>query len=90
MDSGNLAWLMISTALVLVMTPGLAFFYGGLVKAKSVVSMMMMSFGGLVLTAVLWVLYGFAMTAVDNPLAFAGNPFGDLGLVADDLRRPDG
>ncbi|WP_105565064.1 ammonium transporter [Microbacterium halophytorum] len=81
MDSGNLAWLMIATALVLLMTPGVAFFYGGLVKAKSVVSMMMMSFGGLALTAVLWVLYGFAMTAVDSPFAFAGNPFADLGLV---------
>ena len=43
------------------MTPGLAFFYGGLVKAKSVISMMMMSFGAMGLIGVLWVLYGYAI-----------------------------
>ena len=51
MDTGSIAWAIIATALVLFMTPGVAFFYGGLVKAKSVVSMMMMSFGALGLTA---------------------------------------
>jgi ammonia channel protein AmtB len=55
------------------MTPGLAFFYGGLVKAKSVVSMMMMSFGSLALIGVLWILYGFSMSAVSAPTDFAGN-----------------
>jgi len=81
MDSGNLAWSVAATALVLFMTPGVAFFYGGLVKAKSVVSMMMMSFGSLALVGVLWVLYGFNMSAVDSPWAFAGNPFSDFGLA---------
>ena len=61
MDQGNTAFLLISAALVLLMTPGLAFFYGGLVKAKSVVSMMMLSFGALGLIGVLWVLYGYAI-----------------------------
>jgi len=61
MDSGNTAFLLIAAALVLLMTPGLAFFYGGLVKAKSVISMMMMSFGALGLIGVLWVLYGYAI-----------------------------
>ncbi len=61
MDQGNTAFLLIAAALVLLMTPGLAFFYGGLVKAKSVISMMMMSFGALGLIAVLWVLYGYAI-----------------------------
>jgi hypothetical protein len=60
------AWLLLSAALVLFMTPGLAFFYGGLVKAKSVVSMMMLSFGAMGLVAVLWVLYGFNMSFVDG------------------------
>ncbi len=55
------AWLLLTAALVLFMTPGLAFFYGGLVKASSVVSMMMLSFGAMGLVAVLWVLYGFNM-----------------------------
>jgi Amt family ammonium transporter len=61
MDQGNTAFVLITAALVLLMTPGLAFFYGGLVKAKSVVSMMMMSFGAIGLIAVLWVLYGYAI-----------------------------
>lgn len=61
MDQGNTAFLLIAAALVLLMTPGLAFFYGGLVKAKSVISMMMMSFGALGLIGVLWVLYGYAV-----------------------------
>ena len=49
-------WLMVGAALVLIMTPGVAFFYGGMVKAKSVISMMMMSFGAIALVAVLWVI----------------------------------
>ncbi len=62
MDQGNTAFVLFSAAFVLLMTPGLAFFYGGLVKAKSVVSMMMLSFGSLGLVAVLWILYGYAIT----------------------------
>ncbi|GMM94640.1 MULTISPECIES: ammonium transporter [Microbacterium] len=88
MDSGNLAWLITASALVLFMTPGVAFFYGGLVKAKSVVSMMMMSFGAMGLVSVLWILYGFNMSAVESTWAFAGNPFADFGLASassDDL-----
>ncbi len=61
MDQGNTAFLLLAAALVLLMTPGLAFFYGGLVKAKSVISMMMMSFGAIGLIGVLWVVYGYAI-----------------------------
>jgi len=83
MDSGNFAWAIAATALVLFMTPGVAFFYGGLVKAKSVVSMMMMSFGALGLVSVLWILYGFNMSAIGDGNPFlAGNPFSDFGLQA--------
>jgi Amt family ammonium transporter len=83
MDSGNFAWSIAATALVLFMTPGVAFFYGGLVKAKSVVSMMMMSFGALGLVSVLWILYGFNMSAIGDGIPFlAGNPFSDFGLQA--------
>ncbi|MGA7149669.1 MAG: ammonium transporter [Microbacterium sp.] len=71
MDQGNTAFILICAALVLLMTPGLAFFYGGLVKAKSVISMMMLSFGALGLIGVLWVVYGYA-------IAFPGSE----GLVA--------
>lgn len=80
MDTGELAWAITASALVLFMTPGVAFFYGGLVKAKSVVSMMMMSFGALGLISVLWILYGFSMSAVNSPMDFAGNPFADFAL----------
>ena len=82
MDTGSIAWGLTATALVLFMTPGVAFFYGGLVKAKRVVSMMMMSFGALGLISVLWILYGYNMSAVDGPTQFAGNPFSDFGLGA--------
>ncbi|WP_022885174.1 ammonium transporter [Glaciibacter superstes] len=82
MDTGSISWVITATALVLFMTPGVAFFYGGLVKAKSVVSMMMMSFGALGLIGVLWILYGFSMSAVESPWQFAGNPFADFGLGA--------
>lgn len=80
------AWLLLTAALVLFMTPGLAFFYGGLVKASSVVSMMMLSFGAMGLVAVLWVLYGFNMSFVDGTGAdwipeILGNPFSDFGLA---------
>ncbi len=85
MDSGNLAWYITATALVLFMTPGVAFFYGGLVKAKSVVSMMMMSFGAIALIGVLWILYGFNMGTVSpgpgNLIpGVLGNPFADFGM----------
>ncbi|ONI63666.1 ammonia channel protein [Leifsonia sp. ALI-44-B] len=81
MDTGTIAWAITATALVLFMTPGVAFFYGGLVKAKSVVSMMMMSFGALGLISVLWILYGFNMSTVSGAFDFAGNPFSDFGLT---------
>ena len=64
MDTGELAWAITASAMVLLMTPGVAFFYGGLVKAKSVVSMMMMSFGAMGLISV---------RGLDHPLT--GNAF---------------
>src|SRR3954469_21241775 len=78
----NALWLLVAAALVLLMTPGVAFFYGGLVKAKSVISMMMMSFGAIGLIAGLWVLYGYSMSSVTDPTHFAGDPFADFGLAA--------
>ena len=95
MDSGNTAFLLIAAALVLLMTPGLAFFYGGLVKAKSVISMMMMSFGAIGLIGVLWVLYGYAIAfpgAEGTIFAWSVDP-GAFGLnnlleVADDAVYP--
>lgn len=82
MDTGNTAWLLTSAALVLLMTPALAFFYGGLVKAKSVISMMMLSFGALALIGVLWVIYGYAIAFSNQSDSVLGkNYFGIPGLV---------
>ena len=90
MDQGNTTFILFSAALVLLMTPGLAFFYGGMVKAKSVVSMIMLSWGSLGLVGVLWVLYGYAVSfaSSDSP-TYIGIPgwFGidtaSLGLTAE-------
>ena len=89
MDSGNTAFVLICAALVLMMTPALAFFYGGLVQAKSVVSMMMLSFGSLALISLLWVVYGYAISFANpgNPgyvgiPGFIGINLGDIGLEA--------
>ena len=81
--SADNVWLLVATALVIFMTPGVAFFYGGLVKSKSVVSMMMMSFGALGLISVLWVLYGYNMGMLtENGFThWVGNPFSDFGLA---------
>ena len=77
----NSLWLLVAAALVLIMTPGVAFFYGGMVRAKSVISMMMMSFGAMGLIGVLWVLYGYGL-AFGPPLisGWLGNPSGLFGL----------
>ena len=61
LNSGDTAWMLASTALVLLMTPGLAFFYGGMVRTKSVLNMMMMSFITIGIVSVLWVIYGFEL-----------------------------
>jgi ammonium transporter, Amt family len=80
-DSGTTAWILTSAALVLLMTPGLALFYGGMVRAKSVLNMMMMSFGALALVSVLWVLYGYSF-AFGNDIGYGllGDPLEFLGL----------
>ena len=80
-DTGTTAWLMASAALVLLMTPGLAFFYGGMVRAKSVLNMMMMSFGALASIAVVWVLWGYSTSFGDDIFhGLIGNPVQYLGL----------
>jgi Amt family ammonium transporter len=65
-NTGNTAWLLASSALVLIMTPGLALFYGGLNRSKSVLNMMMMSFSCIGLVSVLWLIYGFTIAFGTN------------------------
>ncbi|TDV39775.1 ammonium transporter [Actinophytocola oryzae] len=72
---GNTAWLLTSAALVLLMTPGLAFFYGGMVRTKSVLNMLMMCFGALAVVGVIWVIYGYSLTFGDD---VTGGLFGDV------------
>jgi Amt family ammonium transporter len=60
LDTGNTAWVMVSAALVLLMTPGLAFFYGGMVRAKSVLNMLMMNVICMAVVGVLWVAFGYS------------------------------
>ena len=61
MDSGNIAWVLASAALVLFMTPGLAFFYGGMVRSKNVLNMLMMNFWCLLVVPLLWVIVGYSL-----------------------------
>jgi ammonium transporter, Amt family len=77
-DTGNTAWLLASSALVLLMTPGLALFYGGLNRSKSVLNMMMMSFSCIGLISVLWVIYGFSFAFGTNSSAGANNVIGSF------------
>ncbi|MBJ7453214.1 MAG: ammonium transporter [Blastococcus sp.] len=92
-NTGDTAWILTSAALVLLMTPGLALFYGGMVRAKSVLNMMMMSFGALALISVLWVLYGYSVAFGDDVgLGLIGDPsqyFGLKGLM-EDVTSEDG
>jgi len=76
---GDTAWVLASAALVLLMTPGLAFFYGGMVRVKSVLNMLMMSFIAIGIVSVLWVLYGFSIAFDQTGNGFMGG-FGQLGL----------
>jgi Amt family ammonium transporter len=61
-NAADTAWLLISAALVMLMTPGVALFYGGMVRRKSVLSTMMMSFAALAIVGLLWVLYGYSLS----------------------------
>ncbi len=77
LNGGDTAWMLASTALVLLMTPGLALFYGGMVRTKSVLNMMMMSMVTIGIVSVLWVIYGFEIAfghKADSPW------YGGIGL----------
>ena len=75
LDHGDTAWMLISAGLVTLMIPGLALFYGGMVRVKSVLNMMMMSFGALALVFTLWIIFGFSLVF--------GDSVGGRGLIGD-------
>ncbi|MCW5952870.1 MAG: ammonium transporter [Propionibacteriaceae bacterium] len=80
LNSGDTAWVLTSASLVLLMTPGLALFYGGMVRAKSVLNMIMMSFLSIGIVGVLWVLYGYSMSSGTTIGGLIGNPVEYFGL----------
>ncbi|KGM14163.1 ammonium transporter [Cellulomonas bogoriensis] len=91
LDSGLTAWMLVSASLVLLMTPGLALFYGGMVRGKAVLNMMMMSFGAMGLVGVIYVLWGWSMSYGEQ--SFGGlfaNPFEQFGLGGGGVFTPEG
>jgi Amt family ammonium transporter len=82
-DTGDTAWLLAASALVLLMAPGLALFYGGMVRSKSVLNMMMMTFGALAAVTVVWALVGYSLAFGDDLGAgLLGNPTQYAGLTS--------
>jgi len=84
-DKGDTAWMLVSSAFVLLMTPGLAFFYGGMVDKKNVISTMLQSFVALGVVSILWVVVGFSLAFGDSIGGIIGNPltflnFRNVGL----------
>jgi Amt family ammonium transporter len=76
LDTGNTAWMLAAASLVLLMTPALAFFYGGMTRSKSVLNMMMMSFGALAVVGPIWMLWGYSLTFGEPALGgIIGDPF---------------
>jgi ammonium transporter, Amt family len=73
-NSGDTAWMLVATALVLLMTPGLAYFYGGMVNAKNVISTMLQSFIAMSIISVLWVVVGYSLAFGSSVGGFFGNP----------------
>jgi Amt family ammonium transporter len=76
-NTGDTAWLLISTALVMLMTPAVAFFYGGMVRRKNILSTVMMSFSILAMVSILWVLYGYTLSFGPD----AGGVIGNLSWI---------
>ncbi len=92
LNSGDTSWVLASTALVLLMTPGLAFFYGGMVRAKSVLNMIMMSMITIGIVSVLWVIYGFelAFGYKANSPWYGNISFSGLGGMVNDFTNNGG
>ena len=90
MDTGHIAWMLTSTVLVLFMTPGLAFFYGGLVRGRNVVSTLMYSFIAMGVASIVWVLWGFSLAFNDSAsIGWSGGleyiGLSKIGVGADEL-----
>jgi Amt family ammonium transporter len=73
-NSGDVAWMLCATALVLLMTPGLAYFYGGMIDTKNIISTMLQSFIAMGVISVLWIVVGFSLAFGESIGGFIGNP----------------
>ncbi|NQT31168.1 MAG: ammonium transporter [Deltaproteobacteria bacterium] len=80
MNTGDTAWILVSSAMVLLMTPGLAFFYGGMARRKNLLSTIMMSFAIMGLIGVLWALWGYSLSFGSDIGGFIGG-LNFLGLI---------
>ena len=91
MDSGHTAWMLTASALVFFMTPGLAFFYGGLVRAKSLVNTIMLSFITIGVVSIVWTLWGYSLAYGNGELidGFIGD-FSLLGLSGVEMFSQEG
>ena len=74
LNAADVAWMLMASSMVLFMTPGLAFFYGGMVSAKNVISTMLQCFIALGLVSVLWIVVGFSLSFGDSIGGLVGNP----------------
>src|SRR3954463_4692777 len=90
MDSGNTAWVLASAALVLFMTPGLAFFYGGMVRSKNVLGMLMQNFFSMGLISVLWAVLCFSLAFGDGGGLIGTFDFVALKDLANEATKPPG
>jgi Amt family ammonium transporter len=86
LSAGDTAWLLVATAMVLLMTPGLALFYGGMVRAKSVLNMIMMSFSAIAVVSLVWFAFGWSLAFGDD---MGGGLLGDFGQVFLHGMKPD-
>ena len=89
-DSGHLAWMLSASGLVLIMTPGLSFFYGGMVRPKNVISTMLQSFVALGVISILWYVVGFSLAFGESLGGIIGNPmtffmFDNVGTAPHDV-----
>ena len=86
-DAGDTAWMLVASAFVMLMTPGLSFFYGGMIDKKNVISTMLQSFIALGVVSIIWVLIGFSLAFGDSIGGIIGNPttffnFNEVGLAS--------
>ncbi|MBU88085.1 MAG: ammonium transporter [SAR202 cluster bacterium] len=91
MDSGHTAWVLVASAFVFLMTPGLAFFYGGLVRAKNLVNTIMLSFMSIAVVSIIWVLWGYTLSFSDGgPLQRWVGGLSEFGLSGISTDANDG